>query len=356
MPNAIPFGLLRTPKRRFLFSIPYSKNNPVTKYKPDFPAFLYSKLVFRLTGNVLKGGGTSFGSVVTEGPYTLIKNVNIKCGGQTVKDGPARIMRANNIINNRVDATKVTAAAANGTSPIEATIEIPFGIRNAKLRKDPQTNPNDLIGPELTYLPASRYDTLECTVLWGDELQILSGANDYNAPALSIDPTTKIDVFGEIVEDPRPVTIGSQKYLVNRQLTKAGILGTTTLVATETKLPVGESYHGLIVSQYTNTAGVIAPVTTIIPATSFVALTANNQSLAIVRDTWAGWTANNLNEFGVTLPTGMIFIPLMNHGDYLQSLRADNPNEISSLELLTDITGVANGFLDIALMTLAPGQ
>lgn len=336
-----PDAVLSTPQDRLLYTVPYQNGGTYRVFSPDIPRSLFPYWTLRLSGNVTKTEGGA-GTLVPEGPLTLVKGFRLTLDGELVKDIDLPHLRViSQHIYRGVDTSLTNISLGNDTAEAFSA-RVPLDFRT--LRSE---------NPTSTFLPADRYGQLAVEVDWGTQTsstlpELLNGGT-YSSVSFSTAPT--LQIWGKEILDPGK---RAANYWLQRYSQK--IVSVSSLAQTQAayQLPIGEIIRGILVSQYTNSPRI--PIATLLPATANIKLRANG-TYTKYETTWQEQTEKNLADYGIAMPTGYAFIDFMdpdNGGLYDSAFRTDKG--ISVLEALMDTASIASAFLQFTLVTFKPAR
>jgi len=336
-----PDAILSTPQERLLYTVPYVNGGTARAYSPDIPRSLYPYWTLRLGGTLSKTEACA-GTLVGEGPLTLMTGLRVLADGELIKEiDPTHLRVLSHHINRGIDTnlTNITL----GTDAAEA-FSARLGLDFRTLRSEK---------PDATFFPAGRYGQLQLEVDWTAQTAttvpgLISGGT-YSAVSFPTAPT--LQVWGKEILDPARLV---QRYWIQKYSQKVFSVSSTAQTAGSFGLPTGEVIRGILVSQYTNSPRV--PIATLVAATGNIQIRANGTYYKY-QTTWTELINKNQADYGIALPTGYAFIDFMdpdNGGLYESAFRADSG--ISTLEALVDTASVASAFLQFSLVTFKPAR
>jgi hypothetical protein len=336
-----PDAVLSTPQDRLMYTVPYVNGGTARAYSPDIPRSLFPYWVLRLGGNLSKTE-TCAGTLVSEGPLTLITNLRVLADGEIIKEiDPTHLRVLGHHIYRGVDTnlTNITL----GTDVSEAF--------SARLAMDYRTLRSEK--PDATFFPGDRYGQLSVEVDWTAQTSstvpgLVSGGT-YTGVSFTTAPT--LQIWGKEILNPAK---RAARYWLQRYSQKIFSVSSTAQTAGAFQLPVGEVIRGILISQYTNSPR--APITTLVTGAGNVVIRVNG-TYRKYETTWTELINKNQADYGITLPNGYAFIDFMdpdNGGLYESAFRADSG--VSQLEALVDTASVANAFLQFTLVTFKPSR
>lgn len=175
----------------------------------DLPAdAVYSHLVLRLSGTLDVAGGTGAGTIHPEGPYTLLRKVQIIVNGRTELDLDGQFWRALTEIwfSHPPRTTNVASLAAAASNPFEGFLIIPF------------VSPKSVV-PWNTAFPANAVikNGFSLRVEWGN-LNSLADGED-GALSFSVSPT--LEVMRAISREPNRIFQAQTQMLQKGQAISA---------------------------------------------------------------------------------------------------------------------------------------
>lgn len=336
-----PMAITSTPQERPLYVIPYVNGNTNRVYSPDIPRSLYPYWILRLAGTLSKTEACA-GTLVSEGPLTLINTIRVLADGEVIKEIDPMHLRVISHHIYRGGDTSISNISL-GTDVAEAF--------SARLALDFRTLRSEK--PDNTFFPADRYGQLSVEVDWAatsaTSIAPLVSGGAYTGVAFPTIPT--LTIIGKEIMDPGQ---RAAPYWLQRYTQKVFSVNSVAQTGGVFQLPVGEVIRGILISQYTNTPRV--PLSTLVAASGKIQIRANG-SFYKYETTWGELQQKNQADYGVAMPTGYAFIDFMdpdNGGLYASAFRADNG--ISTLEALVDTVSVASAFLQFTFITFKPAR
>jgi hypothetical protein len=295
-------------------------------------------LVFSATFN--KAGAASFGTLATEAPFNLFRDVRLN-GKSLIQKSPLRWLRQlEHKYLRRVDASYSAPTATNTNQ----TIQFSAYVDAASLR----TNFPDGSIFDISKNVAS--PSLE--VDFGTVEDLISGG-DYTTKTIT---GATVTVYGVLDE---------QDVLKNFQFSDREVRYIEKPVSSiaQTEYPVdltlGRAITRLLIGQFTASPEVL--ISTLVTATANLRIDVNG------KPAWGPFTFqeiqrwNNVDTNNLGLDTGYIVIDFLRHGEQLKDwldltniLDTRNPDRTTSCQLFVDVASVANAKLGVVVDSLVP--
>lgn len=344
------------PRWRSLFTVPYSKNLPVTTTSANGGPMvkdLFSQWRLTLSGTHVKAGTLTGGVLCLETPHSLIQNLILKLNGQQLLEIPGTDLRVVHQISMGKDVQFTpTVATTDVTTSFRAVYNFDFLTRLSDFARR-------------TLLAANRYDMVEFIVQWGSEASFHSGAY---ATSHSIGAATSLEVEAEMftgVPDfharVNPTTgIAEPVQYWHRRFIRTTFQVNQTQKLSDLVLPLGETIARIYLKEYTDANAFEIPVNNIIDAAGALQLWFNGSERKF------DFTKDNLQELnnddyrlGIgtspTIPLGYTVIDFMRDRDYANAMRTDAGAGIQNLTIKADVTTAANAKIRALLETFVPG-
>jgi hypothetical protein len=279
------------------------------------------ELILRVTSEVTVSGGSSSGTLISEQPHSLVRNVAVEGGksGLIKNADAAALYRLQQFLKQSTgERTALANADAQTSTPIAFTLEIDHELTG-------------VVGHERdTLLKGPDEKTLDLVIDWGNVGDLITGGDRTN----SIANTQAVLAVREF----RDSASIARRY----ELHKFGYIepsgANTTSTDFEVPLKGKKILRGVLVKEFTQASGVTShtPVNTII----------NKVKLDLdgdIRQEWGSWDAlraDNMQQFQITsMPIGYSFI------DFMAGGRAQEINVAgyTNPRLIFDISAVTNG-------------
>jgi hypothetical protein len=297
---------------------------------------VYHSLKLQLVGDVTISGGTTSGTVHPEGTVGLIREITLEATsgrrrniGKIKNADLAAMYQLIHILNGQAPSM---VSLANGdvqaNTAIRANIPIPFALMHSA-------------DPRETLLNATELSSLTAIISWGDATDLVTGGdrtNTLNSASLAISGKEYTDVATK-----------RNRYGVNSMYFLEEVT-TSSNARLAIDLKRGYILRGLLVKQFTQAGNIHTPVETVI----------NSLQLEINRDVHKDYNTFNIlkdknqEDYNIgTLPTGYAFIDLMSEGRFDTLV---DTSKFRNVELVLDVTGVANSRVRVYPIEIIPSQ
>jgi hypothetical protein len=301
----------------------------------------YKGFVINFTATFNKAGAGSFGTLASEAPFNLFRDVRLY-GKSLLQKSPLRFLRQlNHKYLQKTDASFSAPTATNTNQTIQFSVYVDAISR--------RTNFEDGSIFDLSKNVSS--PSLE--VDFGTVEDLISGG-DYTTKAIVNATCT---VFGVIDENPTLKNFRFSDREVRFIDTPTLGSGTTEFVAAN--LPLGRSINRMLIGQYTPNPEVL--IATAILAGANIRVDVNGKPV------WGPYTFQEIQRWnladtnGLGLDTGYIVVDFLRHGfnlkdtlDLTNTLDTRDPERVTGAQLIVDTQSVSNARLAILVDGLVP--
>jgi hypothetical protein len=299
--------------------------------------FVYNRIILRLTANVTVASGTSSGTLFSEQPWSLIRNIRLETAAaarSTIAelrnmDFAAMARLQSFFAGTPCDVAKLANGDAQSATAISCAVEVPFYL--------PRT-----VNPRICALNTHELNSLDLVLDFGSISADLISGGDRTLTLANV----QVQILAEEFMDAQS---NAQKYAVNlaRYIEFSAPAANT---AFPVDLKRGFITRGVLLKQFTRASGVTAhtPVDTVINGLSVVVNGVPKlqyPSNGVSCSGWKALQAQNKSVYGLEIiPTGYAIMDFAEDGMLDGLMRS---SDFSSIGLSLDINTVSDSVIRV---------
>jgi len=269
--------------------------------------YILEAINLRLTGTLTISGGAASGTVVAEGPATLVKSIDLIADGAVLlKRYPMTVVyRANQFWKGTAPERTQLTTGDEGAEDFIQDIEIMF--------KQPLA-----LDPESTLLDSRRYEDISLFITWGNTGNLITGGD--RTLALT---NVKVTPMLKFTDEPSDELFSIFKeYVIEKEIT-----------VTSADVPIDLNIGNVFRAIFFEVMAALTPANNVINNISLVSDTTIYHRLKMG---WAQLQADNEVDYSLeAVPTGYVLDNLMPSGDLADALDTE---DFSDLKLHFDVT------------------